>query len=175
MFSVKVKVDKFQVALFFSWLAFTACAFIFLTIERIAEFDPNGVLENTSRAELVNRIFANNQPLNNASTIVNFYQADCACNSVSQNHITQLEQVAKKNGYEFVNVEASDKYSVPSTPSIAIIGESSELIYFGPYGEGLGCTQTNGFATTVLENHLKGFSANLIISSAKGCYCNTGS
>ena len=168
-----MQVNKLHLALFVSWLIFTIAAFAKLTFDRLVQFDPDGVLNNISRAEFANTILNSSTDINNNRTIINFYQPNCACNNISDIHVQQLEEVALKTGYKFINIEVNEELLVPSTPSIAIIGEASELIYFGPYGEGLGCTQTNGFAATVFENHLKGFSANLIVKTASGCYCNT--
>lgn len=168
-----MKINKFQVTLFIGWLTFTAIAFTLFTLKRIVPFDPNGALEKVSKTELINKIFESNKSIDKANTIVNFYQADCACNEVSKNHIKQLENLAVSNSYNFINVQLEKDQFIPSTPSIAIIDNQSNLVYFGPYGEGIGCSQTNGFAKTVFKNHLKGYSSNLIISSAQGCYCNT--
>lgn len=162
----------FQISILISWLIFTFIGFMYFTFERLSEFDPNGVLKNISRNQFTQSFLDEKIAMSGSNTIIHFYQTDCACNNSSETHIQQLNDVATKNNYSFVSLEVDNALLVPSTPSVAIINETNELVYYGPYGEGLGCSQTNGFALTVMNNHLLGYSANLIVQSAKGCYCN---
>ena len=57
-------------------------------------------------------------------------------------------------------------------PGMAVsVVHNGEVVYFGPYGAGLACSQTSGYAQTILNNFIKGYAANFIIKNAKGCYC----
>ena len=58
---------------------------------------------------------------------------------------------------------------IPSTPSVAFADKKGGILYFGPYGLGLGCSDTVGYAKTMLGNYLKGYSANILVKDAKGC------
>ncbi|WP_413699741.1 DUF6436 domain-containing protein [Psychromonas sp. KJ10-10] len=69
-------------------------------------------------------------------------------------------------------MELGEHNIIPSTPSVAIISNMGEVIYYGPYGQGIACSQTAGYAQTMLKNYLKGYIGNVVIKDAKGCYCS---
>ena len=105
--------------------------------------------------------------------IIHFTQTGCHCNNVSQRHIDSLNKQANASQFSVSSLQAGQLEGlIPATPAVAII-DQGKLVYFGPYGQGIGCSQTSGFAQTVLNNLQKGFAANLVVSDARGCYCNT--
>jgi len=79
--------------------------------------------------------------------------------------------MATNNDFNVINKTLTSDSLIPSTPSIAIIDDNGNTLYFGPYGEGIGCSQTGGYAKTMLNNYILGYSDQLIVTSAKGCYC----
>lgn len=165
-------IDKQQILIVLLWLIFTFMAFHYLTLARLKDFDPTGMLLSKTASEMVQQLSLNNVNSDINNTVIHFQQAGCQCNKASESHAKNLEQLSHEHGFNFIRVELTDPNIIPSTPSTAILGNHGELVYFGPFGEGLDCSQTTGYALTMLNNYLKGYSAELIVSSAKGCYCN---
>ena len=153
------------------WLSLTFYGFYYMQYEKLRPFDPEGKLEKVSAEEFSVRI---NEAFDfSKNTVVHFVDEQCGCNSSSQKHLTKLSSEALANGYSVKFIEPKHFPLVPATPSTAIMGSDNNLVYFGPYGAGILCSDTSGFALTVFSNHLKGFDANLIVSDVDGCYCNT--
>lgn len=153
------------------WLSFVSYAFYYISYENLNAFDPDGKLEKISREELSVEIAATFSGSQNS--VIHFIDDQCECNSNSQRHMEELSMEALAIGYNVIYVNPQNFPNVPSTPSTAIIDSEYNLVYFGPYGAGLLCSQTNGFALTAFKNHIKGFDANMVISDVSGCYCNT--
>lgn len=155
-----------------SWASLVIVGFAMLNFQRLQTFDPTGKLKDIDVAEfgdLVESVTASR--VKNA--VVHFSQNECTCNVTSERHIKQLNKLAKKHNYSIQTIEVGNDSFIPSTPSVAILDGEGKVVYFGPYGEGLECTQTNGFVLTVFNNLLLGFSAELVVEQAQGCYCNT--
>lgn len=164
--------NKTPILIVVSWCIFTLAAFTLFNFQRLQFFDPKGKVKNMTTSQFEKRL-VKVLPVKMPKTLVHFSQTDCECNKASQRHIEQLNKSARENLYHIENIEIKASSFIPSTPSIAIIDEFGSLAYFGPYGEGLDCAQTNGFAFTVFNNLLQGFSSELIVELAQGCYCNT--
>jgi len=164
-----------QLVIVLTWIVFTAAMFVFFTLETLHDFDPEHKLKNVNESKLVQQVSdLTGLPVSElANTVVNFYKEDCACHRVSQSHITALNDKTTNANHTFLNVKVDRGAPIPATPSVMIIGDDTDIIYLGPYGEGLDCAQTDGYASTIYNNHLLGYSANLIITQAQGCYCNT--
>ncbi len=163
--------NTFDIALIVTWLCFTVFAFFYVSSKSLVKFDPNHRLSKLSHGSFIKAIQQDGRVGNR--TVVHFYQPECNCAIASKAHRASLSSLAENNGYAVTHIDAQDTSVVPSTPSVAIIDDNDVLIYFGPYGAGLMCSQTNGYALTVFQNHLKGFDANLIASDTQGCFCNT--
>ncbi|NVK25147.1 MAG: hypothetical protein HWE10_09485 [Gammaproteobacteria bacterium] len=160
-----------------TWFVFTLICFVYLTFDRLIAFDPQDKLTNISPDVFQQKLVDINKDLlgiePKKGIILHFQQNDCACNVSSEAHVNALKELAQMHTVEFRNIDPTlIPDIVPSTPSVAILDDNGQLVYFGPYGEGLDCSQTDGFALTVFNNYLKGFSASLLISDAEGCYCN---
>lgn len=154
-----------------AWIVSTVLAFMLLSFERLKQFDPTGHLKGLSAIEfgqLLDREFDSDL----SQTIIHFSQPECACNNASQQHVQQLNKLASEHMFKVRDVNVAQINLVPSSPSVAIIDKQGKVVYFGPYGEGLECANTKGFAITVFKNLLHGFSAELIVENAQGCYCN---
>jgi hypothetical protein len=106
-----------------------------------------------------------------STTILHFSNESCRCNQFSEKHINDINTIAVVNHINVLSITINEDQLIPSIPSVAIIDQLGELIYFGPYGEGASCSKTSGFAKTILENYMKGYTANLVVNDAKGCYC----
>ncbi|MEP0354157.1 MAG: DUF6436 domain-containing protein [Paraglaciecola sp.] len=165
---------RVQFGVLLAWVAFTIFAFRYFTFERLIEFDLNGQLEGTNTAvfrTLLSQEYFSGLALP-ANTIINFISPECGCNKVTQIHINGLVKSAHKQRMSVLNMEPNHSSLVTSTPSVVITNNNSEVVYFGPYGAGLGCSNTEGLAQTVFDNYIKGFSADMIVADVKGCYCH---
>lgn len=156
------------------WLVFTVISFIVLTGNKLTKFDKNNKLKQLSLFELTKHINSFNEinDSRHGKTIVHFSQTGCSCTSFSSSHIREIDNMAKANDFTVINKTLISDKIIPATPAVAIIDEFGELLYLGPYGAGLACSQTNGFAQTMLNNYLLGYSTQVIVTDAKGCYCH---
>lgn len=168
------KLKKRHVVLIVIWLSFTVLAFAYFAKERLVVFDADNKLQNVEHLQLASYLqdYKAVDTIGLGNRVIHFSKPNCDCQKFSQEHIRDLNKMAKDNQFSVVNVQVEQHDFIPATPSVAILDESGELIYFGPYGQGLGCSETSGFAQTMLNNLLQGFSANIIIREAKGCYCH---
>lgn len=188
MLDLNSRQGKLRLVIIVVWLSFIVAAFVYFAKERLSGFDEQGKLTGFDVASLGAAL----QPLNNsysessnqlknaeleatqpATTIVHFSDPNCACQQYSEQHIQAIDALARANNIEVRHYAIASHPVIPSTPSIAILNPAGAIVYFGPYGQGLYCSQTNGYAQTVLNNLIKGYSAYLIVREAKGCYCQT--
>lgn len=143
-------------------------------------FDPNLALINTSPSHLLENIQEEIQlPDNLSGTLIHISSSDCDCNLLTKKHKYALTNFAKEKRYKIENVvlsqdmlRKSNSY-IPSTPAVMLVGDNNQLIYFGPYAQGLNCSQQTGLVEVSLENYQKGYNPELILSQASGCYCHT--
>lgn len=107
--------------------------------------------------------------------VMHFFQNDCDCNSVADEHINSVIELAKRKNYQnkqldMANVPELAKY-IPATPAVAIFGQDGRLTYLGPYSAGYSCSVGNG----IVESYLEGTSAQslgaTIVTDTQGCYC----
>jgi hypothetical protein len=168
---------RFHLAIVIVWLSFTVAAFTYFISDRLVKFDFENKLENINHQQLARslkpyvKVFQKNKKIGN--TVVHFSKSNCKCQKYSEQHIQDINKIAIENEFNIINVVVGNgKYNIiPATPSVAIMTTMGEIIYFGPYGQGLACAQTLGYAQTVLNNFIQGYNANIIIKDAKGCYC----
>lgn len=155
------------------WCVFTIVAFAYFITSKLVNFDPQNKLQHIDNKKLYSALqpYAINMPQGLKNKIMHFYGPNCKCQQYSEKHIKAINNIAAKADFEIINIALTQHDIIPATPSVAITNSIGEVIYFGPYGEGLACSQTSGYAQTVLNNFLKGYADNTIISQAKGCYC----
>lgn len=156
------------------WLIYTMLSFVIVSKERLVEFDKQGVIANYNPQQigaLLTEEFANSFALK--STVLHLGRENCPCSQFTEAHVSSLAKMAEDHQLTNVYKTPSRGSLVYSTPAVAIFDSEQQLIYFGPYGQGIGCSETTGFAQTVLNNHVKGYDDAVIISSAKGCYCTS--
>ncbi|WP_416308242.1 DUF6436 domain-containing protein [Neptunicella sp. SCSIO 80796] len=168
---------RWHYLLFVVWLTSVvigACYFIKL---RLVEFDPDGKLANADSAIFVANIahLLQLHPDQLSNSIIHFRQRNCRCSTYSSEHTYAIDLLASKDSFtilhKWVNHELSTM--VPATPAIMIVGNNSQLVYFGPYSTGLDCSANNSLVDTVLQNYRLGFNPKLIHRDAVGCYCQT--
>jgi hypothetical protein len=156
------------------WLGFTVLAFAYFSKDRLVTFDIDNKLQGVDHLQFAGYLqdYLPTNKVGVGNQVIHFSKTGCDCQKFSQNHIVDLNKMAKKNQFNIVNVEVNEHDIIPATPSVAILDKFGKVIYFGPYGQGLGCSQTSGFAQTMLNNLVQGFSANILVREAKGCYCH---
>lgn len=159
----------------FVWLGFTILAAAYFISDRLVAFDPSQKLNNISQNTLVSQIKTEfDLPDNLSNTLINFVSENCRCNQTSSTHLSDVKMTAEKENMSVINVVIPNSFSsiVPSTPAVLALDDNSELIYFGPYSEGLSCGSGEGIIDLVMSNYKKGFNAKLIMTTTEGCYCN---
>jgi len=161
---------KTQLSVLFIWLSVTVAAFVYFIDSKLVSFNFDNKLSDVGHQQLANSLKQYIEPTD-YNTILHFYQPNCQCQQYSEAHIQDINNMAEANNFSVKNINIKDHMLVPATPSVAILNNSGEIVYFGPYGEGLACSQTSGYAQTILNNFIKGYDANLIIKEAEGCYC----
>lgn len=164
---------KFQFAILVLWLSFTILAFSYFIQNSLVNFDSENKLVNIDHQDLIPHLTSLSDQIKNdtSNTIVHFSKANCECQKNSEAHIADINKIAIANGFNIIGIVLDKHDIIPSTPSIAILGDTGDVIFFGPYGQGIACSQTSGYAQTILNNYLKGYRSNIIIKEAKGCYC----
>ena len=182
MLALNSKLKKRHLTIVVVWILFTVLAFAYFTKQRLVNFDSDNKLQGVDHLQLANYLknYTSSETiglgdgLDNSlgNRVIHFSKPNCACQQFSQEHISDLNKMAEANHFSVVNVVVEQDNLIPATPSVAILDADGDVIYYGPYGQGLGCSQTSGFAQTMLNNFVKGFSANIIIREAKGCYCS---
>lgn len=173
MLALNSHITKTQFAIVFVWLSLTIAAFAYFINDRLVSFNFDDKLNGIEHQQLAIALkpyaaaFADNK----ANTVLHFSQPNCKCQQYSKGHIEDINKIAEEYKFNVANITLTEHLIVPATPSIAILNNLGKVIYFGPYGEGLACSQTSGYAQTILNNFIKGYAANFIIKDAKGCYC----
>ncbi|TWX57706.1 DUF6436 domain-containing protein [Colwellia hornerae] len=165
---------KLQLGVLTVWIAFTLSAFGYLIKDRLVDFDESNKLAGIEYQQLSGYLLPYAKPVNRLgqNTLLHFSTPSCECQQYSEKHIENLNKLAGANNFVIKNVVINEHNIIPSTPSVALIDESGDVVYFVPYGQGLACSQTAGYAQTMLNNYLKGYTANIVVKEAKGCYCN---
>ena len=166
-------ITKVQVGILIFWISFTITAFGYFIKDRLVNFDVNDKLENIDYTAMSNYLAPYIGQNNNEKkyTVLHFSTTNCTCQKYSQAHVEDINKLAIANNFNIKNIVINEDDVIPATPSIALIDGLGDVIYYGPYGQGLACSQTSGYAQTMLNNYLKGYSANIIVKEAKGCYC----
>lgn len=166
----------FQYTLFICWILGTLIAAVYFVNARLVPFDPNKTLLNVDSHELLAKIKDTEllKGYNLKNTLVHITSSNCDCSSYSNEHKISINKQAAIDGFNVldINIATNVKEVFPSTPAALITDEEGQLIYFGPYSEGLACASSNGLIELVMNNYKKGFNSRLIFSESKGCYCN---
>ncbi|MFT6900264.1 MAG: hypothetical protein ACJAXS_000426 [Colwellia sp.] len=165
---------KFQLGVLTVWIVFTLSAFSYFVKGRLVDFDKSNKLTGIDYQEISNDFtrYTHQEKKAGRTTLLHFSTISCDCQVFSEKHIQDLNKIANANHFIIKNIIVEQHNIIPSTPSVALIDESGEVVYFGPYGQGLACSKTTGYAQTMLNNYLKGYNANIVVKEAKGCYCN---
>ncbi|PKF61752.1 hypothetical protein CW745_10585 [Psychromonas sp. psych-6C06] len=169
------KISTFQWLILIFWIVFTVSAFAYFTSDRLIDFDADDKLQGMDAKKLSPHfeVYIKNTPVENKKTILHFSTPDCECQINIKSHSKAIDRLAKRNAFQVQHITIDEHDVIPSTPSIAVLGNDGQVVYFGPYGQGLTCNETSGFAQTVLNNYLKGYANNIVIKEAQGCYCPT--
>jgi hypothetical protein len=169
------KARRYHYIVFVLWLILIVIAAKYFLFDSLAVFDPQNKLAQDSTA-IISQIKSDLaiKSIPSKKTIIHFTSDDCSCSILSIPHKTIINKKATNNDFEVRNIVLTKENNnvIPSTPAVLVLDEVGELIYLGPYAEGLECSVDNSMVDIVLENYIKGFNANLVINDAKGCYCN---
>ena len=158
------------------WLAGVGYAGYYFTAQRLVAFDPHRVLVSLSAQDISTMAISTLGTKNTQSkgVIYHFVDNECRCNTYSEEHIKNLSEQAQYDLYDVVTIDLSSDNTpdfITSTPATLVLGEDSELMYFGPYAQGAFCNQSTDTISLVMKNYQQGFNAQLINYQAQGCYC----
>ncbi|NRA52564.1 MAG: hypothetical protein HRU23_00270 [Gammaproteobacteria bacterium] len=160
------------------WLMLVVLAAVYFIRLRLVSFDPDQMLKGIESDLFISEIKRlaglDNEKLSN--TVIHFTAPNCHCTQFGEAHKKAINTSAMSQGFNIVNVQLDPtdlNTIIPSTPAVLLVDKLGQLLYFGPYSQGLACSQSNGFIETALNNYKIGLSAKLILSETQGCYCNT--
>lgn len=169
-------IKRYHYFIFSAWLVFTVIVGASFIKSRLNEFDPNEQLLNLDSEKLIKeiRLLPQLKTLDFENVLIHFTSESCNCTKYSKNHKKDITTRAIADGFRVINVQlpATTKTIIPSTPSILIAASPKDLLYFGPYSAGLACSASNGFVELALNNYTNGFVSDLIINDVTGCYCH---
>jgi hypothetical protein len=163
------------------WCIACLAGLLSLSVSQLDEFDPQSKLSMAITDIEFEQNFVKQLQKNHSSigqSIIHFSDNNCFCETLAQPHITRLSNDMHANGFHniHINIKTLPEFSqfVPSTPAVAIVGALQELIYLGPYSEGYGCLQGTGLVDALLPKINSSAAENtILITDAKGCYCET--
>jgi hypothetical protein len=159
------------------WLISIVVAFSYFMQARLVAFDPNHQLGRLTAEEIIQHVKADGLVTENnmLNSVIHFNKKGCICSKLNEQHKKEININAQQAGFHIIDVQMTEKLMsvIPSTPAALIIDQHGQLVYFGPYAEGLGCSSSNGLIDTVLANYRKGFNARMIVDDAVGCYCHS--
>lgn len=162
--------------LFIVWIISTLVAATYFISARLVPFDPEKVLSSVTGNQLITELKSSGllKHKDFINTVIHITSEDCHCSKFSKDHKAALNLQAQNDGFNVINIIASKKVRniIPSTPAALITDKQGQLIYFGPYSEGLACSSSNGLIELVMNNYRKGFNSKMIVEQATGCYCN---
>lgn len=178
MLASNKRVKPYHYIILIGWLTLVVVAAVYFIGLRLVAFDPDKKLQAIEGDLIIEQImqFDSLADKKLSNTILHFTSEDCHCTQFSEAHKNELNKSAQLDGFNILNVSITPEYVnsiIPSTPSVLLVDKLGELLYFGPYSEGLACSQSNGLIEVVLSNYKKGFNSKLIMDEAQGCYCNT--
>ena len=167
---------KFHYLLVAVWLL---CTFLLagnFIADRLVPFDPQGKLANANGVEILTALGLDSDKLRDSrnGTLVHITSEACFCSDFTLEHQSILDEMALQDELKVVRIsdEKIDKGKlIPSVPAVALLDANGKLAYFGPYSEGLACTESNGLVEVVMNNLRHGFNPELVVNDTTGCYC----
>lgn len=159
------------------WLFTIIAIFSYFVSARLVEFDPNGTLSKLRVDEVKDAVFQSSHSSKlTENTLYHISQSHCPCNEKTAAHIVKINQQAKLQGISihYMALTQAQLSSIPeitATPAVLFVGKKTELVYLGPYAQGLACSETAGMIDITLRNYQKGFNNQIVFSNAQGCYC----
>ena len=160
------------------WSVCLLLGIIYLSILKVKDFDPNGVLSRQAMDisfdyKLLSYIQANAAISKNA--VIHFEKDACFCQHVAAPHITSVKKLAARNemSNQTIILKNGDLALIPSVPAVAVIDGQGVLRYFGPYSTGMFCTEGSGIVEKFITSRDAVYHSigTNILAEAKGCYC----
>lgn len=151
---------------------------VYAASQKVVAFDPAGKLWQQAQQADFDLVF--NQQVSalvgdTKAKVLHFSQVDCSCNSVAQQHIDSVYQLASAQGYSNIAVSAEQIQQIasyiPATPAIAVFDSLGKLVYLGPYSAGYACTVGNGIVESFISGRVQTPQAT-VLTNTEGCYCS---
>ena len=163
----------------FIWFVVLFMALMYMTTERLVDFDPETrLLDNSTEATFYAdiRSFLKSNYGSIKGRAFHISDDDCFCQMVAGAHIADVKKIVENETMENVLISLEDAPEisnfVPSVPAIIIYNDQEELIYVGPYSTGYLCTTGNGLVEDLIPKMNQSVENPVVMSLARGCYCN---
>jgi len=138
-------ITKNQLTIVFIWLSVTIAAFGYFICGRLVNFNFNfdDKLNGVEHQQLAMALKPYTAALanNSTNTVLQFSQPGFQCQQYSKDQIQDINKIATEHQFNILNIALTEHLIVPATPSIAILNNIGDVIYYGPYGEGLACSK----------------------------------
>ena len=162
------------------WLISMIIGLMYYSLSRLVAFDPEyRLLDNAVSVDFSNHLTKAllKQYGSVSGKAFHFYDNGCFCNRLAQQHISEVKSQVKGRGFEnnSININEFEQFNhfIPSTPAVVLFNNRGDLIFLGPYSTGYLCTAGNGFVEQLIDRMQQdAVDKSIIISVAKGCYCN---
>lgn len=144
---------------------------------KLIPFDAEGQLGKQSAKMQFDQSFIewlNHNGIATNNSVIHFVDESCACYEVSKVHRQSVEALAEFEGMvnRHVNWDDSMKQMIPASPAVAVISESGQLVYLGPYSSGAFCTADNGLVEPFIKSERQAMPGAMVVTDSVGCYCN---
>ena len=146
---------------------------------RLSPFDPAQQLISRSmdvnfEAELSRALQSRLGPLNN--TLVHVRSGRCFCETLAARHSSKISQDFGRRGYRNIELQLTEDDQLlaffPSSPALVVFNQAQQLIYLGPYAEGLGCiSNDNSLIEQIVRLSSAQYGGPMINAEPEGCYC----
>lgn len=163
----------------FILFVFMFIGLMYYTTQRLVDFDPNATLLDNSLQDsfyLEIKTQLENKYGSVSGRAFHFSEEDCFCQIVASAHVSDVKAMIENVSMENITIQLSDhpemRQLLPSTPAIIMYNTQGEMMYIGPYSTGYLCTAGNGLVEELIPHMDEKRDDPLVMSLARGCYCN---
>ena len=165
--------------LVFAWFVVIFTALMYFTTERLVDFDPHAtLLDKATKPSFYVELDAFFSEQFGSVSGRAFHVSDeaCFCQTIADAHVMSVKELVVSETMENVSVSLSEyrglQNFLPSVPAVIIYNTEAELIYVGPYSTGYLCSTGNGLVEALIPQMKQSASEPVVMSLARGCYCN---
>ncbi|MEW9797948.1 DUF6436 domain-containing protein [Alteromonas sp. CYL-A6] len=161
------------------WAGALSVGMLLYSQQQLTLFDPDQrLLQAAARPDFDQQVVATLEASGIAAgSVVHFQRKDsCFCNTLTEPHQTQLASTLSEQGYQLsvVDIDSAPALAslIPSTPAVAVVSQTGELRYLGPYATGYGCFTGKTLVDTIARYASLTLPGAVINADAEGCFCH---